>query len=113
MASTSTATGIQLAACNLTLGNPRVDYSRMNLFTMRHGPQADGVAKAGSVDILATAKDETDLASLTSPLPTVEGLGAEQVELSVGRHGSLAGQFDLVIMKSAVHAQRHPQSPVR
>ena len=90
--------GIQLAACNLTLGNPRVDYSRMNLFTMRHGPQADGVAKAGSVDILATAKDETDLASLTSPLPTVEGLGAEQVELSVGRHGSLAGQFDLVIM---------------
>ena len=85
--------GIQLAACNLTLGNPRVDYSRMNLFTMRHGPQKDGVAKAGSVDILATAKDETDLASLTSPLPTAEGLGAEQVELSVG-----AGQFDLVIM---------------
>ena len=90
--------GIQLAACNLTLGNPRVDYSRMNLFTMQHGPQADGTAKAGSVDILATAKDETDLASLTSPLPTVEGLGAEQVELSIGRNGSLAGQFDLVIM---------------
>ena len=34
--------GVQLAACNLTLGNPRVDYSRMNLFTMPHGPQAEG-----------------------------------------------------------------------
>ena len=90
--------GIQLAACNLTLGNPRVDYSRMNLFTMRHGPQADGGAKAGSLEILATARDETDLASLTSPLPTMGDLGAEHVESGVGPSESLSGKFDLVIM---------------
>lgn len=34
--------GVQLAACNMTLGAPTVDYARMNLFTMPHGPQNDG-----------------------------------------------------------------------
>ena len=34
--------GVQLAACNLTLGAPGVDYTRMNLHTMKHGPQEDG-----------------------------------------------------------------------
>ncbi len=51
--------GVQLAACNLTLGNPRVDYSRMNLFTMRHGPQPNGKTKAGSLEFLATAQDRS------------------------------------------------------
>lgn len=35
--------GIQLAACNMTLGAPTVDYARMNLVTMPHGPQANGL----------------------------------------------------------------------
>ena len=39
--------GVQLAACNLTLGNPRVDYSRMNLFTMPHGPEKIGGGGGG------------------------------------------------------------------
>lgn len=91
--------GIQLAACNLTLGNPRVDYSRMNLFTMKHGPQDDGTAKAGSLELLATARDETDVASLTSPLPTTGALGAEHVEAGgAGPTEKLIGEFDLVIM---------------
>ena len=90
--------GIQLAACNLTLGNPRVDYSRMNLFTMQHGPQENGTARAGSLEILATARDETDLASLTSPLPTMGALGAEHVESGTVPSESLIGKFDLVIM---------------
>ena len=90
--------GIQLAACNLTLGNPRVDYSRMNLFTMQHGPQADGITRAGSLEILATASDKTDLASLTSPLPTMDALGAEHVESGTVPSESLIGKFDLVIM---------------
>ena len=33
--------GVQLAACNLTLGAPTVDYKRMNLAAMPHGPQSD------------------------------------------------------------------------
>lgn len=39
--------GIQLAACNMTLGAPTVDYERMNLLTMPHGPHGDGTTKAG------------------------------------------------------------------
>ena len=39
--------GIQLAACNMTLGAPTVDYDHMNLVTMPHGPQNDGTPKAG------------------------------------------------------------------
>ena len=90
--------GVQLAACNLTLGNPRVDYSRMNLFTMQHGPQPNGTAKAGSLEFLATAKDKRDLASFIVPLPTTGEIGAERAEPGAAPSESLTGQFDLVIM---------------
>ena len=90
--------GIQLAACNLTLGNPRVDYSRMNLFTMRHGPQPNGRARAGSLEFLATARDESDLAHFIVPLPTPGELDAERAEPGVGSSESLTRLFDLVIM---------------
>ncbi len=90
--------GVQLAACNLTLGNPRVDYRRMNLFTMRHGPQADGGVKAGSLELLAAARDARELASLVSPLPTAESLGAEQAQQAAPPSEALVGRFDLVIM---------------
>ena len=90
--------GVQLAACNLTLGNPRVDYSHMNLFTMQHGPQPNGPAKAGSLEFLATAKDKRDLASFIAPLPTTGEIGAERAEPGAASSESLTGQFDLVIM---------------
>ncbi len=90
--------GVQLAACNLTLGNPRVDYRRMNLFTMRHGPQPDGGALAGSLELLAAARDEGDLLSLVSPLPTPEGLGAERAQPDAAPGAALPKTFDLVIM---------------
>ena len=90
--------GVQLAACNLTLGNPRVDYSRMNLFTMQHGPQPKGRAKAGSLEFLATAKGENDLARFIVPLPTTGELGADRAEPGAAPSGSLTGQFDLVVM---------------
>ena len=90
--------GVQLAACNLTLGNPRVDYSHMNLFTMQHGPQPNGTAKAGSLEFLATAKDKRDLASFIVPLPTTGELDAERAEPGAAPSGSLTGLFDLVIM---------------
>lgn len=44
--------GIQLAASNLTLGSPSVDYQRMNLYTLKHGIQPDGTVKAASLEIL-------------------------------------------------------------
>ncbi len=90
--------GVQLAACNLTLGNPRIDYRRMNLFTMQHGPQSDGEAKAGSLEFLATARDERDLTSFIRPLATTGELDAERAEPGDASTGSLTEQFDLVIM---------------
>ena len=60
--------GIQLAACNLTLGAPTVDYARMNLVTMPHGPQEDGSPKAGSLEILTAAeRGRQDLQTVLAP----------------------------------------------
>ena len=74
--------GIQLAACNMTLGAPTVDYMRMNLVTMPHGPQADGPPKAGSLAILDAAEDSPDLRALSAPRRTLEALDATQVSES-------------------------------
>ena len=90
--------GVQLAACNLTLGNPRVDYRRMNLFTMRHGPQPSGATKAGSLELLATAESLNEIASLAVPLPSASGLQAERAEPGELPQESLTAKFDLVIM---------------
>ena len=51
---------VQLAACNLTLGAPTVDYARMNLMTMPHGPQGNGTFKAGSLEILSAEAERLD-----------------------------------------------------
>ncbi len=75
--------GIQLAACNLTLGAPTVDYARMNLITLPHGPQVEGPPKAGSLEILTAAEDSrASLASLIAPPRSLEGLDAAQVNES-------------------------------
>ena len=49
--------GVQLAACNMTLGAPTVDYERMNLATMPHGPQGDDSPRAGSLEVLTATGD--------------------------------------------------------
>ncbi len=43
---------VQLAACNLTLGAPTVDYRRMNLLTMPHGPFPSGGGGRPSEQVL-------------------------------------------------------------
>ena len=73
--------GVQLAACNMTLGAPTVDYERMNLVTMPHGPQGDGSPRAGSLELL-TAADGTDLRALAAPRRSLEALRGEQVSKS-------------------------------
>ena len=90
--------GVQLAACNLTLGSPHVGFTGMNLYTMQHGPQPDGSTRAGSLEFLATAKNARDVASLAYPLPTISGLRARRTEPGTVSAESLAGKFDLVIM---------------
>ena len=75
--------GIQLAACNLTLGAPTVDYERMNLATMPHGPQSDGSLKAGSLEILtASNAPKLDLSAITTPQRNLDTLDAAQVSES-------------------------------
>ncbi len=88
---------IQLAACNLTLGAPSVDYRRMNLFTLRHGPQADGSVKAGSLEILGAAGGPASLDSLAAPLRTLGDLEATQVD-SAPEAAFPLENIDLVIM---------------
>lgn len=45
----------QLAAANLTLGAPSVDFKAMQIYTMQHGPQADGQVRLGSLELLVDA----------------------------------------------------------
>ena len=88
---------IQLAACNLTLGAPTVDYRRMNLFTLRHGPQPDGSVRVGSLEFLGAAGSPASLDSLTAPLRTLGELGATQVDSAPEATFPLEN-IDLIIM---------------
>ncbi len=81
----------------MTLGAPTVDYERMNLLTMRHGPQSDGSVRAGSLELLAAADREVSLGRLVHPLRTLGGLGAEQIDRAEEAVFPLEN-LDLVIM---------------
>ncbi len=87
---------VQLAACNLTLGAPTVEYRRMNLATMPHGPgDYDGV-RAGSLELLAAA-DDTEIGALVSPPRDIDAMEAEQVD-EAGSIGFPVKNLDMVIM---------------
>ena len=90
-------TAVQLAACNLTLGAPTVDYRRMNLLTLKHGPQPDGGLRAGSLDILGTSDRGDSLHALIRPLRTMAGLAAHQIDGAADAEFPLR-DLDLVLM---------------
>ncbi len=98
--------GIQLAACNMTLGAPTVDYERMNLVTMPHGPQADAPPKAGSLEILTAADDALDLRALITPRRSLETLDAVQVNESAEIRFPLRN-LDAVIMNAPFTANEN------
>lgn len=89
--------GIQLAACNMTLGAPTVDYERMNLVTMPHGPQSVGAPKAGSLEILTTVNNDRDLHAMTAPQRSLQTLNGAQVNESSEIRFPLR-DLDVVIM---------------
>ncbi len=90
--------GVQLAACNMTLGAPTVDYERMNLVTMPHGPQGDGAVKAGSLEILMAADGTRELyLREVTPKRSLERLDGVQVNESEEIRFPLHG-LDGVIM---------------
>ena len=93
--------GVQLAACNLTLGAPSVNYSRMNLHTMQHGPQDDGAVRAGSLEILQSRDDGPNrtLFSMASKLQGTDTLGARWEANETDETGrDFLKDVDLVIM---------------
>ena len=97
--------GIQLAACNMTLGAPTVDYERMNLVTMPHGPQGDGRSRAGSLEILTAAEHDLDLRTF-APLRSLETLDAAQVDESAEIRFPLHN-LDAVIMNAPFTANEN------
>ncbi len=98
--------GVQLAACNMTLGAPTVDYARMNLVTMPHGPQSDGPPKAGALEILMAADDARDLSAMTAPSRSLESLDAAQVNESEEVRFPLR-DLDAVIMNAPFTANEN------
>ena len=88
---------VQLAACNLTLGAPTVDYKSMNLYTMRHGPQPSDSMKAGSVEILRTTNDRDAMKVLVQPMRSIDNLQAKHVDDAKPKEFPLSG-LDAIIM---------------
>ena len=62
----------QLAASNLTLGAPTVDYQAIHVHTMRHGPQPDDKAELGSLELLPSAIRGEQINLLEHEKQTVE-----------------------------------------
>ena len=62
----------QMAASNLTLGAPTVDYEGIHVHTMRHGPQPDGTAELGSLELLPSAIRGDQINLLEHEKQTVE-----------------------------------------
>ncbi|MDE2924434.1 MAG: DEAD/DEAH box helicase family protein [Acidobacteriota bacterium] len=91
--------GVQLAACNLTLGAPSVDYARMNLHTMQHGPQDEETVRAGSLEILRQREDglQPTLFQMASKLQGTDALGTPWEADEAGSDFPL-NDVDLVIM---------------
>ena len=85
---------IQFAASNFTLGAPTVDYRKMNLFTLRHGPQPDGSMMAGTLEVLGFADSEASLRNL------VQRADAKTVGAQLTDSGAEfpTSDIDLVIM---------------
>ena len=87
----------QLAACNLTLGAPTVDYRRMNLGTMPHGPQANDDVRAGSLELLTATDNPDSLHGLLHPRRSMDELKAEHIDPNE-RIEFQPKDLDLVIM---------------
>ena len=87
---------LQLAASNLTLGAPDVDYQRMNLYPMEHGVRKNGEARAGSLELLAGDRPFIEHGEHSN----VASAGGRQIDgaVSGGAGTEIVGRCDLVIM---------------
>ena len=89
---------VQLAACNLTLGAPTVEYRNMSLYTMQHGPQpGSGEVKAGSAEILLATGGRDTMKAFVQPMRDIGDLQARHVDNAKQKEFVLEG-LDVVIM---------------
>ena len=84
----------QLAASNLTLGAPSVDYDAMNILTLQHGPQANGTVALGSVDLLPKALGSSEQLDLLGHVKEAEVSTPDSPASKVPTIGSV----DVVLM---------------
>ena len=91
------AHAVQLAACNLTLGAPTVDYRRMNVARAPHGPQENGKARLGAIEMLRGADEANSLAGIVYGTRGDTPEGSEHVD-SDGEFQFPARDLDVVIM---------------
>lgn len=84
----------QLAASNLTLGAPSVDYDAMNILTLQHGPQANGTVALGSVDLLPKAMGSSEQLDLLSHVKEAEVSTPDSPESKVPSIGTV----DVILM---------------
>ncbi len=82
---------VQMAASNLTFGAASIDYQRLNLHTLRHGPQPDnhGQPAAGALELLR----EANLADAMAPPPPI----GEHIDSGAATEFPPGG-FDIVAM---------------
>lgn len=87
---------LQLAASNLTLGAPDVDYQRMNLYPMEHGGRNNGEARTGSLELLAGDRPYIEHGEHSS----VASAGGLQIDgaSSGGAGTDVVDRCDVVIM---------------
>ena len=86
---------IQLAASNLTLGAPDIDYRQMNLYPMKHGVDKHGEAYAGSLELLTGSRPFIEIQKDN----TIEQAGGKQIDgVHRGNDSDIVGHCNLVIM---------------
>ena len=90
---------VQIAACNLTLGAPTIDYKNMNLYTMSHGTQpGTDIVKAGSVELLRATSDRDEIQSFVQPLRAISDMQSKHVDGAKPSEEFPICKLDMVIM---------------
>ena len=69
---------VQLAASNLTLGAPTIDYTRINVARMPHGTRHSlGHMQLGSLELLDMRSSDNELTGIGHDFTSIEEVGAE------------------------------------
>ena len=99
----------QLAASNLTLGAPAIEYDSINIHTLQHGPTPDGQVRLGSLELLpaAVGNDVPNLFQLAKQAQLENNATDDRVDRTVTKLAdahenpenlSNIENFDLVLM---------------